>query len=336
MHRHVVSASLLALTSTAPLLRAQDPVVLTTASGTNGADTYIQFGVPDSNLSTQTAIVVKYGGNNTATTNRKIYLRFDTASLQKPAAAAKLDLTVALNNGGGSGAAAVPNAQNFTLAIYGLNDGATAGNGFLGEDWAETALTWNNAPANIVSGAGAGNAVREGTSTTDGGEATLLGSFNVTDVQSAGILAMALEGQTLVDFLNADTDGLVTFIITRTGWSLGQGSPTTTQGNSNLTFHSKEGTNPAFAPTLTVTPGAADDFRILSITYPTPASGALITWRSGVGRTYRVESSVDLSDWTNELVDGWPIGGATGDTTAYEDASIPPGTPARYYRVLEE
>jgi hypothetical protein len=330
----LLSASLLALVAAAPL-SAQD-VVLTTASGTTGADSFIQFGVPDSNFGTQTSVVVKYGGSNTATTNRKIYLRFDTATLQKPAAVAKLDLTVALNNGGGSGAAAVPNAQNFTLAIYGLNDGATAGNGFLGEDWSETELTWNNAPANILSGTGAGNAVREGTSITDGGEATLLGSFSVTDTQGAGVLAMALEGQTLVDFLNADTNGLATFIITRTGWSLGQGSPTTSQGSSNLVFHSKEGANPDFAPTLTVTPGAATDFRILSITYPTPGTGALITWRSVVGRTYSIQTSTDLADWSAEVVDGWPAGGATEDTVSYEDTDFAPGSPIRYYRVREE
>ena len=50
----------------------------------------------------------------------------------------------------------------------------------------------------------------------------------------------------------ADTNGHATFIITRTGWSSGGGSPTPSMSSSNLAFHSKENTASQPAPTLTV------------------------------------------------------------------------------------
>ncbi len=231
-------------------LGAGATTIITTATGTMGADSYVQFGAATSNFGTQTSVVTKYGGNDTGTTNRKIYLRFDVSSLGSAVTSAQLDLTVALNNGGSTNTT----PQNFTLALYGLNDGSTAGGGFLGEDWDETAINWNNGPANIVSGAGAGNAVRTGTGTANGGEAALLAVFNVTATDTAGSVVLASSGSSLVDFLNLDTDGQVTFIITRTGWTSGGGTPTPTQGNSNLAFSSREAASGAPSLTLELVP----------------------------------------------------------------------------------
>lgn len=226
---------------------AQATTTVTTATGTMGADSYIQFGAATTNFGTQTSVVAKYGGNDTGTTNRKIYLRFDVSSLGAAVDTASLSLTVALNNGGSTNTT----PQNFTLALYGLNDGSTAGAGFLGEDWGETALNWNNAPANIVSGAGAGNAARTGTGTANGGEAVLLAVFNVTSADVVNSVVLAASGSSLVDFLNEDTNGHVTFIVTRTGWTSGGGTPAPTQGGSNLGFFSKENVNGGL-PTLSL------------------------------------------------------------------------------------
>jgi hypothetical protein len=78
-----------------------------------------------------------------------------------------------------------------SFQVWGLNDGDA------GEAWGELAINWANAPANA-----ADNAI-------DSSAATLLGTF-----QGAGNDAFAGFANTaLVDFLNADTNGLVTFVI---------------------------------------------------------------------------------------------------------------------------
>lgn len=221
--------------------------IITTATGTNGADAYIQFGTATTNYGSLDALTIKYGGNDTGTTNRKGYLRFDLSSITDLVTDASLSLTLALNNGGSTNTT----PQNFTFNVYGLNDGTTAGGGFLGEDWSESAITWSNAPANITSGAGAGNAVKTGAGTTNGGQTALLGSFSV-NADPSGTTLLALSGTNLVNFLNADTDNRATLIITRTGWTSGGGSPAPSQGGANSAFATKEHLTLS-APTLNVT-----------------------------------------------------------------------------------
>ena len=63
-----------------------------------------------------------------------------------------------------------------------------------------------------------------------------------------------------------------------------------------------------------------------------PANKATITWTSTQGREYAIEWSRDLQLWF-ELDDGIP--GADGETTSYEDTTIPPEDDVRYYRVRE-
>lgn len=323
-------SSVTAFFISATLCLAENPVVLTTASGTKGADAYVQLGVPGSNFGSVADLAVKYGGNNAGTTNRKVYVRFDISSLAVSSADASLALTVGLNNGGSTNRT----PQNFTLNLYGLNDGATAGAGALGEDWDESAITWDNGPANIVSGTGAGNAVKTGAGTANGGEAMLIGSFEVTAAENVGSVIVAASGTNLVDFLNADTDGQVTFIVTRTGWTTGGGTPTPNQGGSNLIFRSKENTTGHQPPTLTITSAAIEGIRIISFVYPSENSGALITWESIIGKSYRIETSADLIDWSVEVVDQWPgAGGATETTLSFEDIEYAGSTPHRYYRV---
>lgn len=213
--------SFLTLLLTASGCFAQNPITLTTASGTRGADAFVQFGNAGANFGAAPELVVKYGGNDTAITNRKFYLRFDLSDLNAAISDASLNLTVGLNNGGSTNTT----PQNFTLNLYGLNDGATAGGDVLGEDWDEATLNWDNGPANIVTGTGAGNSVKTGTATLDGGEASLIGSFSVSSEDSTGAIVLAASGPSLVEFLNSDTDGQVTFIVTRTGWTSNGGTP---------------------------------------------------------------------------------------------------------------
>jgi len=242
---HVVAATLFAAAGPAA------GAIITPGTGTNGADTYVQNG-STSNFSAGADLVVKNTGDPAGTTNRKAYLRFDTATLPTPGTIglATLTLGVSVNNGGGSGLPTTT-PQNFIFSIFGLNDGATAGGGKLGEDWDPTTITYANAPANDITG---GGSVLTGSGTTDGGQAVLLGTFNVTEFQPSGTIVTAISGTPLINFLNANTDGRATFIVTRTGFSPNTtvvGGNSSGPGNANSAFASAQATNVTLRPTLT-------------------------------------------------------------------------------------
>lgn len=213
--------------------------VVTPGAG-NGADTFVQNGSTTNN-STSADLVVKFTGTDTDTTNRKGYIRFDTTSLPTPGniTAASLVLTVSINNGGGSGATTTT-PQNFTYNVYGLNDGSS------GETWNPTTITYANAPANNTA---SGSTVTTGTGAN---QATLLGTFSMSQTDVAGTPITALSGSSLVDFLNANTDNLATFIVTRTGFTPNPAAPSI-QGNANSAFASAEAAAAA-RPALTATP----------------------------------------------------------------------------------
>jgi hypothetical protein len=208
---------------------------ITTATGA-GADAYIELGDATTNYGSDTEIDVKDTSTSSNGLNRKGYIRFDLSSLTAPVTTASLAFTVSVNNGGGT--PLDPTLQGFRFDIYGLNDGSTAGGGILGGNWAENAIDWNNAPANIVSGAGASDTVQTGTGTTDGGQAVLLGTFAVTG--PVGTQTIALSGganSSLVDFLNESVSKTPTFIITRYQVVSPDG---VTYANANSAFASKE------------------------------------------------------------------------------------------------
>ncbi len=203
---------------------------------TADADAYIQLGTPDQNYGLSNDLTIKNSG--TGSTTRKGYIRFDVSGVTGEIVDAQLDLEVALNNGGGSD----PAPKTFTVNVFGLRDDAA------GNDWIEGDLDWNNAPANDD-----GNEI-------DTDLAILLGQFIVPAeavgsnpvLVSFGNLQSATP-DTFIDFLEADTDGLVTFILTR-----GTGS-----GSYNLIFASSERSG-YMAPTLRLA------------TVPEPATMALL------------------------------------------------------------
>lgn len=108
--------------------------------------------------------------------------------------------------------------------------------------------------------------------------ATLIGSFDVTSADSTGDIIIAASGSNLVDFLNADSNDQVTFIITRTGWSSGGGTPAPSQGGSNLIFRTKENTTGHALPTLNLD------------VVPEPSSGLLLLLSCGAGILRRKRS----------------------------------------------
>lgn len=179
----------------------------------NGADSYVQKGNATTNYGTNTQVVIKDSGSGTTT--RKGYLRFDIGSPGGYFADATLTLDVSMNNPGG-GNSTPP--QQFTVRVHGLKDGDA------GEGWAEGGINWNNAPANVTGN----NKINA--------NAVILGEFIVPAVMPSTV---TFSGGALSSFLNADTDGRATLILTRQGGN----------GSHNLGFASKE--NGGFnAPTL--------------------------------------------------------------------------------------
>ncbi|TWT90877.1 hypothetical protein Mal64_12750 [Pseudobythopirellula maris] len=89
--------------------------------------------------------------------------------------------------------------------VYGLNDDVVADSGILGNDWGESDVNYSNA-------AGVDNAAAEGTFAFTS-DVELLGtlSFDGVDVQPLPFMSNTNDLD-LTDFLNDDTDGLVTFL----------------------------------------------------------------------------------------------------------------------------
>lgn len=162
----------------------------------NGADAYVRSSLggnnaANTNYGSSGSVLVKHDtglpGNN-----RKGYLRFDLGSVSEPIGDARLELAYAERSGD-------PFAEPSTYNVFGLIDGHA------GENWDEFGITWNNAPGNNIGSAGGLLA----------GETTLLGSF---DLSLSGVSigdAVSFSSSVFVDFLQSDTNDLITLIITR-------------------------------------------------------------------------------------------------------------------------
>jgi len=187
---------------TAPTISGQSvpgvTMSLTTGDGV-GADAYVRLGTPTTNYGSATDVLTK--NNGSGSTTRKSYLRFDLSSLPQTALEAWLSFDTFVNNEGGGGTT----PQEQVVNVYGLDDGDA------GESWGESTITWNNAPANNTSN----NGIL--------GNASLLGQFTVSAADVPG--RTMFSNQNLVDFVNADTDGRATIILTRVSsngsWNLG-------------------------------------------------------------------------------------------------------------------
>ena len=178
---------------------------ITTADG-DGADAYVHWfsniaTIADQNNGGSGVVEVKNAGDlQSDYMYRKGYFRFDLSDIDP---ATVTDATFELTVGTSS--------SDQTFSVYGLNDGNADETWIEGtsasnlnvltdsdpsnDDW----ITWNNAPGNA-----SGNGV-------DPSEATLLGTFT-GDVNGETV---GISGSALLDFLAADTDGLVTLIVTR-------------------------------------------------------------------------------------------------------------------------
>jgi len=216
-------------------------VPVTTAYG-NGADTYVRSSYYNSasnnNYGSAGAVGVKHDrvmpGNN-----RKGYLRFDLSSVSSPVVDASLGLCYA-------GKSNDPAANPSTYNVYGLNDGHA------GENWAESTITWNNAPGNSTGSAGG----------LLSAETALLGSFSLNVyAMSVGDL-VSFSSPDLVSFLQSDTNNLATLIITRA------------QRNTCIEYFASKENATLAAPVLNINCDGPP---------PVPAPGALILVGIGTG-----------------------------------------------------
>ena len=210
------------------------------------ADSHVQGGASaPTNFGSGLLNEIKGGG--AVASRRKFYIQFSTNDIIGDATAVSLSLNV--ERIGGDIA--------HTLRIYGLIDGYAGGNNFngaanggetvndLGESWGELALTCENAPG------------EDGSSFSMAASAMHGGTFLQTlEVVSSSTL-ITFDATSLASFINADTNGVVTFIIT----------DETLEAQSSR-FYSRQ-----------YTPGDNTDAPRLSVTtiVPEPASMGLLT-----------------------------------------------------------
>jgi hypothetical protein len=206
---------------------------ITTADG-NGADTYGQSNSAYlNNYGGSTGIVVRFSGTGTA---RKGLIRFDLSDLDKDVAEAQLELDISTTNTG--------LIEAWTYNVFGLKDGDP------GENWGEGDNDGTTADSGEVY-----YDIIPGTTFQSKG-----GAFDPNSTNSAGVVVSKVDflgtftlrvgvqetitfsSQALADFLNADSDSLVSIILTRVDNSV-----------NSISFASKEDGTYA-APTLRIVP----------------------------------------------------------------------------------
>ena len=206
-----------------------------TTADDRGADTYIEYdsrfeGGPDpssdKNYNDEGSFRIKAADDpdfngSPEQLYRKGYLRFDLSSFNgEEFTDARLELT-----------AFSANSTSKTFAIYAINDADAGDNDQDLGGYDPDGITWNNAPAN--------DNINDDNDIL--ANATLLGTFNGNAPNATAIF----DDQALLDLLNADTDGMVTLIIT----SLGISSDFT---STVYQFYSSETSNADYFPRLVV------------------------------------------------------------------------------------
>lgn len=189
MKRRFLSRLLIALSVTAVAARTAPAVEVVLETD---ADADIRSADLADNSYNRSVMVV----GDTPTRDYKAYMRFDLPN--------NIDV---VNSATFTVSRAVAGAWNFAYYAFGLNDGVA------GEtDWIESnteGITWNTAPGNDPS-SGSGFI-----------DATPIGSFSVTGVNNGGASgdSYSFSTQELADFINADSNGYVTIMISRPGGS---------------------------------------------------------------------------------------------------------------------
>ncbi|MBP8606122.1 MAG: DNRLRE domain-containing protein [Phycisphaerae bacterium] len=215
-----------------------EALLITTADG-NGADGWISNDNQSSSywsntVHNTTGMQARYNGGGSRF--RATFMRFDISSVSGPIAAdAKLQLGQTFTKG-----------SDKVMHVYGLVDGDA------GELWSETTLCYDNAPGFLTPPEGN----NLGYYAIDPARLILLGTFIIPGLGSSSgttltpPVTILTDPATLplADFLNADTNGLVTFVLINAAG--------TSSNNSENRFASKEDANGGW-PTLVIVPEPA-------------------------------------------------------------------------------
>lgn len=162
------------------------------------ADAYVRSGAnANLNFGTEGSILIKRDSGTPGDYQRKGYVRFSDLPPMGPGTLVDAKLEFVAGAAGG----------NWRLNIFGLPDGHA------GEGWGETTITWNNAPGNNTTVYG-GDPLLGGAGTTG---AIFIGQIDMTGVVAGQKLTLwdADTAGALLNFLLSDTNGRVTFILTR-------------------------------------------------------------------------------------------------------------------------
>lgn len=167
-------------------------ITIDTSMG-NGADATVNRQATNTNYGSSDILINRYDGNPSPW-HRQSYIRFDIGALAGQVANASLDIRLTYNTPGPQDNAPA-DPDFYDMAVYGMVD-SDAGN-----NWSESGITWNNAP---------GNALATHLFT---GAFQLLGVVSVAALNPGDLFT--LNSAAVTDFINADTDGLVTFGLSR-------------------------------------------------------------------------------------------------------------------------
>lgn len=175
---------------TGPPSPTGDWVRISTAQG-RGGDAFVQAMPIPADRRSESLLLVKQPIAEMPEWERRAYMAFDLSNVSQTRIQAA-ELTLTFEPSGFGFASLVPDA---TFEVYGVTDETL-------DDWREDTLAWDNAPA----GNGVGKPL-------DGRRCRLLGSFVLPQGEQS--CTRQLRGPELVDFLNADTNRLVTLIVLR-------------------------------------------------------------------------------------------------------------------------
>ena len=246
----------------------------------------------------------------------KALVRIDRAAFAADVDGARLELEIATTNTGLIDA--------WTYNVFGLDDG-DAGEGWVegtgdGDAAAGAEVTWTSAPGNATSvGGGAYVDTLAGSGGADTATTTFLGTFTLREGRRERV---GLASDALRDFVNADANGQLTFLITRV------------ESTSNLiSFAAKE--HPTFSPPTLYydfVGSAALPVELLTLDARAVGADVELAWTvaSEVDvEAYTVEHSRDgrRFTWSGEVDAGAP----TGSYRFYDAA---PGPGVHYYRLV--
>ncbi|MEX2187993.1 MAG: DNRLRE domain-containing protein [Pirellulales bacterium] len=200
VQRPAVGVCFLFISLLVPRLGFAQQTVVSTLDG-RGADATVRgFGSQDRsdlNFGDDPSLYARWNPGTSEPHNDKSWFRLDLSGISRPITAAQLEIYWDRD-------ADFTGTYDFyglnELADYGIN--TRTGQQRLGEDWSESAITWNNAPGNP-------------SSLTDNSIQSAAYLFTLSNPDAPATLSSILgaSSQRLIDFLNSDTNDLVTFIV---------------------------------------------------------------------------------------------------------------------------